>query len=194
VGIRQKMRPRWMLLPVMMGIFFLQGCSAQGLLNRGSSTSPAEATVTAIVKTATATTVCGSDKIGTSAPTLSATMVSTTTNSSVTIGTFRATQITLVGTCWLPDHTVTIAAIARDANGNRTVIALTTATAPAEVNAPTPVANNQPLRTAIKADGTFTTTFVLSADLAPYAVDNRLTLLAYADGYMQVAATSIQVS
>lgn len=194
MGIRQQMRTRWMLLPVVMGIIFLNGCSAHGLFNGGSSTSPAEATVTAIVKTATATNVCGSDKIGTSSPMLHATMVSTTTNNSVTIGAFRTTQVTLVGTCWVTGYSVNFAAIARDASGNRTVIPLTTATAPAGVSAPTPVAANTPLKANIKSDGTFTITFLLGADLAPYAVDNRLALLSYAENYLQVAATSIQVS
>ncbi len=194
MGTKQLKPTRWLLLPVVMGIFLLNGCGLKGLFNGGSSTSPADATVTAIIKTATADTICNSGQIGTSTPQLHATLVLTTTNTSVTIGTYGRTQVTLVGTCWLPGRNVAFATLARGTNGGATVVPLTVATAPTQVGTPTPAPTNQPLKQTSNPDGTFTTSFILASDLAPYAVDNHLTLLAFADNYLQVAATTIQVS
>ncbi|MBA3826072.1 MAG: hypothetical protein H0X24_19505, partial [Ktedonobacterales bacterium] len=58
MGIRQQRHARWMLIPVVVGIFFLNGCGVHGLFGGSSSTSPTEATVTAVVKHATASTTC----------------------------------------------------------------------------------------------------------------------------------------
>lgn len=190
------MRQRWMLLPVAIAMVLVSGCGLRSLFGGGSTTaSPAEATVTAIVQASAMNIKCD-DKTGTGngTPTLDYSLVSAPENTAAPIGAFGHTTVTLIGTCWQPGHTVTIASLAKGPNGAKVITPLATDVTAAATGTATPVVTSTPLTTTINADGTFTATFPLVIDWAPYVEDTRFPFIAYSDNFLQMAATTIEVS
>ena len=171
-------RARWLLLPMLAVVTLLGGCSAFG----GTSTSaisPADATVTAIV-TQSVNPNCANSLT----PSLVLTATSTTTSNSVSFVLLGKTNVTFVGTCWLPNLTVTIGVLSHPATA-----------APNQGGIVTPLLiNGAPITGQVQADGTFSIKALIPTEVSPYVWDNRLPFVAYIPGYVQFAATSVEVS
>ena len=168
---------RWLLMPVLTVIILLGGCSAFG--GDSSTISPADATVTAIV-TQSVNPNCANSLT----PGLVTTATSTTTNNSVSFVILGKTNITFVGTCWIPKLMVTIGVLSHPASS-----------APNQSGIITPlVINGTPVTGQVQPDGTFSIPTLLPTEIIPYVWDNRMPFVAYTPGYVQFAATSVEVS
>jgi hypothetical protein len=161
----------WWLAPIFVGMLALGGCS---LLGGGSSggISPADATVTAIVTQAMGQANCQPQ----------ITPMLDTQNHQAILG---KSTITFIGACWLAGRTVTLGILDHSMDSKGT-------TEPAIK--PLVDVNGTPETATIKPDGTFIVQMQLTGTLQQYVWDTRLPFVAQVDGFVEFAATSVQVT
>ncbi len=179
---------RWILIPILSGVLLLGGCS---LFGGSSAVTPAEQTVTAIVSEAPSLANCPPS------PSLSYTVTSLNSGNTGGLAIMGHSSITLIGTCWhLAGRTVTFGVFDKSPTGQPQIMPLMQTPGTAATPQPqpsTPVATS-PLTAQIGADGTFQVTFTLASELQPYVWNGRLPIVAQENGFVEFAATSIEVT
>jgi hypothetical protein len=161
--------PRWWLAPLLIAFLVLGGCSLFG----GGSTStisPADATVTAVVTQTSGQQNCQPQ------------LLTEVDRQSSALAILGKSTITFDGVCWLPGRTVILGVLDHSASG-----------AP-DIKPLTQNGSTIPVSAQVGTNGTFSISLTLSADLEPYIWDSRLPFVVQEDGFVQFAATSIEVS
>lgn len=163
----------WML-PLFAFSLLLAGC--------GSSTiSPAEATVTAIVTQTAGQPNC----VNSLTPTLNLIATSTASSNIVSLVTLGKTNVTFEGTCWTPGRMVTLGVLAHPDAASQNQNGIVT---PLVINGVTQTAQ-------VQMDGSFSLNLTpITTSLSVYSWNNRLPFVAYSPGYVDFAATSVEIS
>lgn len=164
-------RMSWWVAPIFVALMALGGCS----LFKGSTStlSPADATVTAIATQALGQSMCTPQ------------LTFTTDNNQSRTGILGKTTITFMGTCWLAGRTVNMGIIDHSVDSKGAM---------QPVIKPLLSTNGTPESTTVQPDGTFTLQMPLTSALQQYVWDTRLPFVAQVDGFVEFAATSIQVT
>jgi hypothetical protein len=142
----------------------------------GSTLTPADATVTAIVGQAVDQSKC--------TPALTTSLSSTMLATTVTLAQLGDTTATFIGTCWKPGTQVTLGVLDHAAPSglaaNGTIVPL--------------LQNNTRIILQVQPNGSFQTDVPLTDALTNDVWDAQLPFVAFAAGYTQFAATSIPVT
>lgn len=164
--------PRWWFVPLLLTFLVLSGCGLRSLFGGGSASSvnPADATVTAVVTQSAGQPNCQPQ-------------VSTTVDGQAqALGKMGKSVVVFTGTCWIVGSTVTLGVIDHSTAGTPTIQPLDQS------------GTTTPVSAQVHSDGTFSITLPLANSLSPYIWDSRLPFVVQEDGFVQFAATSIEVS